>query len=226
MSNIVIRLKELAIQSASDNIGSKERGYLNLEFMQLKDEIDRISNSTEFNGTRLLVGKGEGVPEVLLENHEFPPMEIQVDKSYNKKVDSLESPNPVDIIRLNFENINALTEGEGSLNIGSSRNEEGTSVDTKEHAQNSIYLLDEAVNKIASSRARLGALQNRLESTDKNLGIRIQNLSVARSRISDADFANQTAQLTQWSILQQAGAAVLTQANQLPQIALQLLKGS
>ena len=226
ITNIVVRLKELAVQGASDTIGDREREYLNLEFMQLKDEIERISLATEFNGTRLLTGKSENLPDPILERHQKPPFEIQVDKDYDERMDSLDLPNPVNIIRLNFEKINAMTEGEGSLGIGSPRNEEGTRVDSKESAQQSIRLLDSAVSKIAGYRAHLGSLQNRLEATDRNLGIRIENLSAARSRIIDADFASETAQYTQWNILQQAGASVLSQANQMPQVALQLLNPS
>lgn len=226
VGNIVIRLKELAVQAASDTISTKERNYLNLEFMQLKDEIDRISLSTEFNGTRLLTGKSDNLPESILKQHQFPPFEIQIDKDYNEDIDALDKRNPVNIIRLNFEKINAMTEGEGSLNLGNAANEEGTKVSDKVSAQGSMRVLDEAVQKVASYRAILGSLQNRLESTDRNLGVRMENLSTARSRISDADFASETAEYTQSNILQQAGSSVLLQANQLPQIALQLLQGS
>lgn len=225
VGNIVIRLKELAVQAASDTISTKERNYLNLEFMQLKDEIDRISLSTEFNGTRLLTGKSDNLPQSILDQHQFPPFEIQIDKDYNEDIDALDKRNPVNIIRLNFEKINAMTEGEGSLNLGNASNEEGTKVSDKVSAQGSMRVLDEAVQKVASYRAILGSLQNRLESTDRNLGVRMENLSTARSRIADADFASETAEYTQSNILQQAGSSVLLQANQLPQIALQLLQG-
>ena len=85
--------------------------------------------------------------------------------------------------------------------------------------------LDGAMQKVASYRADLGAIQNRLEKTDKAIAIQIEALSTARSRIKDVDFASETANLTQQSILQQAGASVLAQANQQPQIALKLLNG-
>jgi flagellin len=85
-------------------------------------------------------------------------------------------------------------------------------------------VIDNAMDKIASYRGTLGAVQNRFQSTDRNLGIQIEALSAARSRIKDADFAAESAELAQQSILQQAGAAVLSQANQLPNIALKLLQ--
>jgi flagellin len=221
-NNMMIRLRELSIQAASDTIGQRERQYLNNEFMALKDEIDRIAIGTEFNGTRLLVGKREVDPS-LLSDHNDSPLEIQVGKDYLRGPDSLEAANPVNIIRISFSNFNASTEGEGSLDIGSAQNEEGTNVGSKLAAQSSIDRIDQAMQKVASYRAQLGAFQNRLETTQSTLGISIENLSVARSRIRDADFAAETAELMQASILQQAGASVLAQANQAPQIALKLL---
>jgi flagellin len=219
----MIRLRELSVQAASDTLGVRERGYLNEEYLALKDEIDRIALSTEFNGTRLLTGEKELNPE-LLEEHNFSPLEIQVGKDYFSNSDSLEAPNPVNIIRMNLGAFNASTEGEGSLGLGSAQNSEGTRVDNKESAQRALVVIDNAMDKIASYRGTLGAVQNRFQSTDRNLGIQIEALSAARSRIKDADFAAESAELAQQSILQQAGAAVLSQANQLPNIALKLLQ--
>ena len=222
-TNILIRLKELAVQAASDNISVREREYTNLEFMALKDEIERIAYTTEFNGQRLLVGSTE-LPQVLDRYNQGPPLEVQVDKDYFPELDSLEQPNPVNIIRLNFRDINALIEGEGSLDLGNPQNEAGAAVSTKVSAQLSISRVEAALQKVSGYRARLGAVQNRLESTTRHLAIRSESLSAARSRIYDVDFASETANSTQFSILAQAGAAVLSQANQLPQVALQLLQ--
>ena len=224
INNILVRLRELGVQSASDTIGGRERRYLNEEFMQLKDEVDRIALSTEFNGTRLLAGNNE-LPQELREGHNWSPLEIQVGKSYLQQSDSLQAKNPVNIIRMNMDVFNAMTDGEHSLGIGNSQNEGGTRVDSKQDAQRSIATLEKAMQSVASYRGTLGALQNRLESTDRNLAIQIESLSAARSRIKDADFAAESAEMTQASILQQAGASVLTQANNYPQIALKLLQG-
>ena len=224
VNNILIRLRELSIQSASDTIGTRERRYLGEEYNALKDEIDRIALSTEFNGTRLLIGHKE-VPDELLKDHNFSPLEIQVGKDYLPMADALDKGNPINVIRLNFQNFNASTDGEGSLGLGSSQNPEGTGVETKVHAQNSIMSVEKAMQSVASFRGTLGSLQNRLESTDRNLSIQVENLGAARSRIKDADFAAESAELTQQQILQQAGAAVLVQANQFPNIALKLLQG-
>ena len=223
INNIMIRLRELSVQAASDTLGARERRYLNEEFMALKDEVDRIAVSTEYTGTRLLAGNTE-LPEEMRMNQNPFPLEVQVGKDYYAAADSLDSHNPVNILRLSFDNFNATTEGEGSLGLGSSQNSDGTRIDTKHSAQSSIMQINKAMESIASYRGTLGAVQNRLESTDRNLSIQVESLSAAKGRIKDADFAAESAEYTQQSILQQAGASVLAQANQLPQIALKLLQ--
>ncbi len=222
ITNIVTRLKEVSVQAASDTVGQQERRYLNEEFMALKDEVDRLAYSTDYNGTRLLIGQQDVSPE-LLNNHNLSPLEMQVGKDYLLPSDSLNARNPVDIIRIDFNKLNAGTEGPNSLGIGSSANETGTRIDSKQSAQQSMARIDSALEKIASYRSTIGSAQNRLISTEQNLGVTIENLSAARSRIIDADYAHETAEFTQGNILLQAGSAVLTQANQLPNVALKLL---
>lgn len=224
VNNIMIRLRELSIQAASDTIGNRERTYLNNEFMALKDEIDRIAMSTEFNGTKLLLGNKE-VDESIIKDSNKSPLEIQVGKDYLPVPDSLEAPNPINIIRIGFDNFNSTTDGEGSLGIGNSQNEEGTTVATKQGAQNSIDKLDNAMQKVAAFRAQLGAFQSRLQTTQSSISIAEENLGAARSRIVDTEYAAETARLTQSSILQQGGVSVLAQANSMPQVALKLLQG-
>lgn len=222
IGGIMIRLRELSVQAASDTIGPRERNYLNEEFMQLKDEVDRIALSTEFNGTRLLTGTRE-LPQELMDNTNVQPFEFQVDKDYHLALDSLQNKNPIDQIRWDLSGFNAMTEGEGSLGIGSTANPEGLTVMTKARAQVSINTIDNAMQRVSGYRAQLGAVQNRIQSTDRNLAVRIENLSAAQSRIRDADFAEVMAEYTQQQILQKAGASVLSQANQSSSIALQLL---
>jgi flagellin len=219
-SSMLIRLRELAVQSASDTIGTVERNFTDREFLALKDEIDRIANSTEFNGTRLLVGDAD-IGEELTNSAKFP-LEVQVGKDYFADTDSIETPNAVNIIKIDFSAINAFTDGEGSLELG--RAEEGTRVNTKESAQQSIAKLDTAITRVNDHRSYLGAVQNRLGSTIRNIAVQTENLSDANSRIRDTDYANETAVFTQQNILQQAGTSVLSTANQQPNIALALLK--
>src|SRR5690606_14488417 len=106
-------------------IGQTEREFTNKEFLALKDEIDRIANATEFNGTRLLTGNTAMFDEIANAENTFP-LEIQVGKDYNLEADALDQNNPVNIIKIDLSNLNAYTEGENSLNIG--RGSEGTRV--------------------------------------------------------------------------------------------------
>lgn len=220
-TNMLVRLRELAVQSASDTLGADERMFLDKEFIALKDEIDRIVNSTEFNGTRLLTGTND-VPEEIKNVDGTFPLEIHVSKDYYNEADAVDNRNPINIIKLNFEELNTYTTGEGSLEIG--RAEEGTRIHTKQDAQQSISVLDSAIIRVNDYRSYLGAAQNRLGSTINNLGVQIENLSEAKSRIQDTDFASETSAYTSSNILQQAGSSILAAANQMPQTALSLLQ--
>ncbi|MCA2961220.1 MAG: flagellin FliC [Silvanigrellales bacterium] len=222
ITNIVVRLRELSVQAASDTIGPTERGFLQQEFGSLKDEIDRIALASEFNGTHLLTGMNP-LPDVMMKNHNMPPLEVQVGKNWFAETDGLDVPNPVDIIRIDLREFNAMTEGEGSLGLGSKDNFDGTRVDSKESAQQSMGTIDSALDRINGYRAKLGAIQNRFNSTVANLGIQIENLESAKSRIKDADMAEETSAMAKAQVLQQANVSVLMQANQLPNLALKLL---
>ncbi len=192
VGNILIRMRELAIQAASDTIGDNERGFTDREFQSLKQEIDRISNITNFNGTPLLNGKA-GI------------LEFQVGTQNNPLLDR---------ISYNGERADASVE---SLKLG------GESVASKPGAQMTLEVLDEALNRVNSIRADLGAIQNRMQSTIQNLSISDENLSAANSRIRDADMAEEASELTKQNILMQAGVSVLSQANTGAQMALKLL---
>lgn len=223
-TNMIVRLRELAVQAASDTVGNVERGFLDKEYQSLKSEIDRIANSTEFNGTRLLVG-GRDIGEELFGDANTFPLEIQVSKDYYPQNDALTAENPVNIIRIDLQNLNAFSTGENSLQINQSMaGEEVAGIGNKVGAQLSIGRLDDALTRVNDYRAYLGAIQNRLSSSINNLGTQIENLDTARSRIRDTDYASETADFTKAKILQQAGSSVLAQANQAPQVALGLLQ--
>jgi flagellin len=222
VGNILSRLRELAVQSSSDTIGNTERGFLNKEYTALKDEIDRITNATEYNGTRLLVGNLDSLDSSLVNRSNPYPLEIQVGKDYFTSVDEKGQANPVNVIRIDLQNLNTNTDSNG-LNLGRSSDGEGTRVDSKENAQQSIGTLDAAIQKVAEYRSYLGAIQSRLGSTINNLSVQTENFAAANSRIRDTDFADESAKLTQSNILKQAGVAILSQANQSPQAALRLL---
>jgi flagellin len=193
VGNILVRLRELSIQAASDTIGDRERGFIDKEYQSLKAEVDRIANSTNFNGTPLLNG------EYAKDN-----LEIQVGARNNE----------ADRINFNVSEYDIRTDKLGISDISSN---------SIEDARDSIDKIDEAMSRVTGSRAGLGAMQNKLQSTVNTVGIAKENLSAARSRIADTDIAEEATALSQKQILQQAGTAVLAQANATPQLALKLL---
>src|SRR5215218_2106125 len=192
ISNMLVRLRELAIQAASDTIGDTERQFTDREFQSLKQEIDRIANVTQFNGTPLLNGKA-GIFEIQVGTHNNPILDRVV---YNgERADST---------------IDALKLG-------------GESVATKQGAQLSLSVIDDALIRVNSIRADLGALQNRLQSTINNLAISDGNLSAANSRIRDTDMAEEVSEMTKQNILMQSGISVLSQANNTNSAAIKLI---
>jgi len=192
ISNILIRMRELSIQAASDTVGDVERQFTDREFQSLKQEIDRIANVTEFNGTPLLNGKA-GIFEIQVGTHNNPILDRVV---YNGE----RSDASLDAMKLG-----------------------GESTATKQGAQLSLAVIDDALVRVNSIRADLGAMQNRLQSTIANLQISDENLSAANSRIRDTDMAEEVSEMTKNNILMQSGISVLGQANQTNSAALKLL---
>jgi flagellin len=192
VSNIAVRLKELAEQAANGTLGSAERSFLNSEFSALVSEITRITDTTSFNGTNLIDGSGGTV-------------DIQVGtKSAAANQISLDFGTDVDATAL----------GLASLSL--------TGTDAT-NAKAALDAIGTALTTISQTRANFGAVQNRLESTVRNIGVAVENFSAANSRIRDVDIAEESANLTSLQILQQAGISVLAQANFAPQSALSLL---
>ena len=193
ISNILIRMREIGVQSASDTIGQQERKFLNIEFQQLVAEIDRISNSTEYNHIHLLNGSSNS-------------FEIQVGTRNNPEIDRIR------LFDASSADVNVVSLG---LNLAS--------VEEKIGAQNSLASLDSALNSVTAVRAQFGAMQNRLQSTINTIMVSRENLMSANSRIKDADMAEETTELTKNNILMQSGVSVLTQANTALKTALGLL---
>lgn len=198
VTNILVRMRELNVQAASDTIGNTEKSYLQKEYGQLVEEIDRIAGTTEFNG-RMLFG-----PQT-----EDTAVKIQV--GYNGTKDDQLSLQLGDAP----EGINTEALGLKETTIDG---------DDREAITSNFEVIDNAFKSIANSRATLGAMQSRLNSAISNISISTENMSAANSRIRDVDFAEETAKSTQSRILSQAGLAVLTQANAKPEMALSLLR--
>ncbi len=195
VSNILIRMRELGVQASSDTVGPKERKYLDNEFQLLMEEVDRIANSTEFNGVPLLNGTGSA-------------FEVQIGTKNNPLVDRIKLFDPFSA------NVNLVSLG---LNL--------SSIAEKTNAQNSLAAVDRALNGVVSIRAEFGSMQNRLQSVTNNLTVNKENMMSANSRIRDADLAEETSEMTKGQILTQAGVSVLAQANSSMKTALGLLGG-
>lgn len=203
IGNVLSRLAELAEQSANGVYGNVQRSALQNEFAALASEIERIAFTTEFNGLKLLSGSGQIVFQV------------------GFKGDSLS--------QVSYTGVAATLEALGLARIGSSALTYSISDATEALAQSAARLALDAINDAIASvnrnRGTLGAAESRLEVTISNLQVARENFQAAESRIRDVDVASEAAELTRLNILQQAGAAVLAQANAQPQLALQLLGG-
>ncbi len=199
---ILIRMRELGIQASSDTIGPDERKFLDVEYQNLLQEIDRIAVATEYNKTKLLSGDGQ-------------MFDIQV---------GIRNVTGVDRITFDGTKANATLDG---LNLKFFENEDEEKIPIniadKKLAQESLSRVDSAIQKVAAARADFGAMQNRLQSTINNLGISIENLSAANSRVRDADLATEAAEMTRNNIMLQSGVSVLAQTNNINSLALKLL---
>jgi flagellin len=203
VSDLFQRMRELAVQSANGTNDDADRLSLNEEFVQLAQEATRTLGGTQFNGRAILATTGTNT--------------FQIGANNDSTID-----------RLTMDNFNwaASTNITNVLGTGVIS---GTEVPTLQitdiaDAQNVITAIDDAVDAVNSQRAEFGAVQNRFENVVSNLMVAAENQSAARSRIMDADYAAETANLSRAQILQQAGNAMVAQANQLPQQVLSLLQ--
>lgn len=206
IANALQRMRELAVQAANGTVNDTDKASLNDEYQALGAEINRIVEATTFNETPLL---SNTTPINLQVGYQSDPPTNQVQISF-ADLSALTSVDDLDTVD-DTDPSNPVTVA-GANNIGS---EAG--------ALAALDLLDADIDTVSGARADIGALQNRLESTIRNLANVVENQSAARSRIRDADFAVETANLTRTQILQQAGTAMLAQANAIPQNVLQLL---
>jgi flagellin len=194
VANILKRMRELAVQASSETLESTERAYVATEYDQLESEIDRISNVTEFNG----IGLTDRVNSASV-------LDVQVGM-YNTTDDR---------IGVTFGNLSAGVTGMGISGT--------VSLTTVAGAQSAIDLIDTALDTVNTYRSTYGAIQNRLESAIRSLDTYTENLQAAESQIRDADFAHEAAEMSKQQIMQQAGTAILGQANQINQGALRLI---
>ncbi len=196
-TNILQRMRELAVQSRNSSNSTEDRNALNKEFAQMSDELTRIANSTQLNGKNLLSASGT--------------MTFQVGSNTGTE----------NQININLADLKATTLSVDSASITISG---ATDAQAKTNFDKAVDAIDAALQSINTNRADLGAAQNRLTSTINNLQNINENAEAARGRVQDTDFAAETAQLTKQQTLQQASTSVLAQANQLPSAVLKLLQ--
>jgi flagellin len=201
ISNVLSRLGELAEQSANGVYGNVQRSALQNEFSALTSEIERIAFTTEFNGLRLLSGQGQVTFQVGFDGSSLSQV------AYTGVSGTLES----------LGLANAGTSVPTYSIIGA------TDAASQSASRLALDAIQDAITSVTRNRGTLGAAEARLEVTISNLQVARENFQAAESRIRDVDVASEAAELTRLNILQQAGAAVLAQANQQPQLALQLL---
>jgi flagellin len=193
ISDLLIRMRELAVQSANDSLTNKERAYLNTEFEDLTTELTRISDVAEYNGVALLDGTaGDGAGNMVFQ--------VGTRNTVN------------DQIKVNLKDQDAIQLGVDTL-----------SVDNLTNSQASITGIDAALDTLATDRATLGSKINELTASVDNLALTVENLSAANSQIRDADISKESAEFSKNQVLMQSGVAMLSQANSVPQMALKLL---
>ena len=201
IGNVLTRLAELAEQSANGVFSATQRSALSNEFVALGSEIERIANTTEFNGVRLLSGGGQLTLQVGFNSASTAQI------SFSGVQGTLAS------LGLATANSSALSYSINGISIS-----EGQGA-----ARSALDAVRSAIGSLASTRGTLGATDSRLQVTINNLQVARENFAAAESRIRDVDVAVEAANLTRLGILQQAGASVLAQANQQPALALSLL---
>lgn len=221
LSDNLKRMRDLAVQSRNVTNSSGDRGNLAAEFKQLQQEVDRQIQGASFNNQALFasgastslafqVGAGTDASDVITVDG------FVLGGGTATQASSVSGGNITQLMAT--ITTAATTATAAGLSIGGTQGEVG-------NIDSAIDALDIALDKVNQKRADFGAVQNRFEAVIKNLEVTVENESAARGRIMDADFATETANLSRAQILQQAGTAMLTQANQLPQSVLQLLQG-
>ena len=200
IANNVQRIREIAVQSSNGTLSSTNRGQLQKEVDQLTQEVSRIVQTTNFNGTALLSGSASLT------------FQIGADGASTNQL-SVSAANVATAGSAGLYSYNATLTATGTVDVT-----------TQAAASAALNNMDTDISTVSTSRSTFGSVQNRFEAVIANLQNYVENLNASRSRIMDADFAAETANLTRNQILQQAGTAILAQANTLPQQALTLLR--
>ena len=203
-TNMLQRMRELVVQADNGIHSGIDREAIQDEITALQKELNRIADTTEFSGKKLLNGEIAGGINFLVGSTGAAAERISIAVN-DMRGDALGSGVMLDGVPASIANVGAID------------------VSAEQSSQEQLAVLDKAISEVGSQRSRLGAIQNRFNSTISNLTNVVENVSAARSRIMDTDFAAETAKLVRFQIMQQASIAILAQANQRPQAALSLL---
>lgn len=216
VSDVLQRMRELSVQSANDTLTSTERAYTNQEYNQLKSEIDRIAEVTNYNGMKLISSSGT------TSNARFGIGGAGSGTGSALWVDA-NSAYGFDSITITVDTLTSVRLGAGagsggvaSLNV--------TTLTSQSASVSAVMNIDESIDSVNMMRSNMGAFINRLEHAINNLTTSNTNQQAAESLIRDVDFANESATFTKNQILMQSGTAMLAQANQTSQNVLSLLK--
>jgi flagellin len=201
VGNVLTRLRELTMQSASDGVSNTERAFIQEEADALLDELDRIDATTEFNGNTLF-----GAAAAL-------DFQVGIRGTANDVISIDTTAMEVDTASLGVATALDQMKTGGSIDLATSAAQ----------SQSALDIVDEAIGQVSTHRSSLGAVANRLTSVVSTIASAAESVAAANSRIRDVDVASETAEMTRSQILVQAGVSVLAQANQAPQIALKLL---
>ena len=201
ITTMLQRIRTLAQQSANSSNNTDDRTAIQAEVNQLSSEIDRVSSDSTFGGKKMLDGSFDGSFQVGADANQTITFAI----SFAMTIDGIAGTDST---------ISGFASTNGKIDVS-----------TASASQIVLANVDKMIKAVDSKRSELGAVQNRLDSTIRNQSNISENVSAARSRIRDADFATETANMTKQNILQQASSTVLAQANQRPQAALSLLGG-
>ncbi|MDL5383162.1 MULTISPECIES: flagellin A [Aeromonas] len=218
ITSMLQRMRTLSQQSANGSNNTDDRAALQQEYTQLITEIDRVAKDTTFGGTNILNGNYFGTFQVGADAGQTITFKLTSAFTLNGIASASKGSATVQsVATADKYTVTKLATAATTTSVGS--------IKTASAAQLAMANLDFMIKVVDSKRAELGAVQNRFDSTIRNQANVSENVSAARSRIRDADFATETANLTKQNILQQAASTILSQANQRPQSALSLLQG-
>jgi flagellin len=194
LSDLLVRMRELAVQAANDSVSDTERGYLHTEFADLIQEMDRISSVVEYNGIQLLDGTAGSAGTGLM------VFQVGTRDSGNDRID-------------------ITLDAQDSTTLGVN----GDTISSQADAQSAITAIDSALEILSTDRAVIGSTINTLNVAVDGLASSIENYGTAMSQIKDTDMADESSAFSKSNVLQQAGVAMLSQANQTPNLVMRLL---